>query len=199
MYSSKTDSWKEIEDLDKHLVGSAGKFVNGRLHWLVFECGPDWEIVALDLVEEKYETVDWPVGFPKIDLFPPYLENTGGYLTLMDFNSYANAMSVWVMTEYGARESWTKIWTFPNSFDPPIEHVCGSPTPPLCLKRNGDVVVAFGSEIVAYNGENLLRWSQVDKFDRLIGSISYVESLVSPFGSDEDETLVSPASWMMTI
>ncbi|XP_012838094.1 PREDICTED: F-box/kelch-repeat protein At3g23880-like [Erythranthe guttata] len=194
MYSSKTDSWKGIEDLDKHVSGGAGKFVNGRLHWLVFGYA-GWEIVALDLVEEKYETVDWPVSFPEIDLFPPYLENTGGCLTLMDFNRYTDAMSVWVMTEYGARESWTKIWTFPNSFDPPIEHECGSPTPPLCLKRNGDVVVAFRSEIVAYNGENLLRWSQVDKFDRLIGSISYVESLVSPFGSDDDET----ASWMMTI
>ncbi|KAL7124667.1 hypothetical protein ABFS83_14G063700 [Erythranthe nasuta] len=197
MYSSKTGSWKEIDDLDKHLAGRAGKFVNGRLHWLVFGWGPDWEIVALDLVEEKYETVDWPVCFPKVDMFPPYLENTGGYLTLMDCNSYANAMSVWVMTEYGTPESWTKIWTFPNSFDLPIEHVCRSPTPPLCLKRNGDVVVALGSVIVAYNGENLLRWSQVDKFDPLIGSISYVESLVSPFGSDE--ILVSLASWMMTI
>ncbi|EYU34227.1 hypothetical protein MIMGU_mgv1a017959mg, partial [Erythranthe guttata] len=54
MYSSKTDSWKEIENLKKCVFQYDGKFVNGRLHWLVGELGCGWDIVALDLAEEKY-------------------------------------------------------------------------------------------------------------------------------------------------
>ncbi|KAL7124510.1 hypothetical protein ABFS83_14G053200 [Erythranthe nasuta] len=193
MYSSKTDSWKKIEDFDKGIipVDDSGKFVNGKLHWLAKDenGGRDHEIVALDLVEGKYEIMDRPGNFSNSVPYQPILGDLGGYLSLIGHGIIRDATtgnmldtSVWVMKEYGVRESWTKIWTL-SDFDDPKNRIRDAM--PLCFRNNGDIAVAFGSSIVVYNGKNKLREIRGAIVNDIIESLVYVESLVSPFGDEE--------------
>ncbi|XP_012844259.1 PREDICTED: F-box/kelch-repeat protein At3g06240-like [Erythranthe guttata] len=71
IYSSRTGSWKKIQNFDNEFTFNGnkefinGKFVNGKFHWLIkHNNGGKWDIVALDLSEEKYEIVGRPPNFP---------------------------------------------------------------------------------------------------------------------------------------
>ncbi|EYU32647.1 hypothetical protein MIMGU_mgv1a025398mg, partial [Erythranthe guttata] len=56
----------------------------------------------------------------------------------------------------------------------------------FCLNKNGDVAVAFGSNLlVVYGGKNVLRKSRVEMLDYMNDYVVYVESLVWPFGDEE--------------
>ncbi|KAL7081355.1 hypothetical protein ACP275_14G035100 [Erythranthe tilingii] len=160
IYSSKSNSWKNIEDFDNgiFLLNDTGKFVNGRLHWLAVQENGDREIVALNLVKEKYEIVGRPKNYSKRVI--PSLEDFGGYLSLIGLCNRLEDISGWVMMKYGVVESWTKIWTLSDFTDPrkQISQVMTT----FCLNKNGDVAVAFGSNLlVVYGGENVLRKSRV--------------------------------------
>ncbi|EYU45554.1 hypothetical protein MIMGU_mgv1a022804mg, partial [Erythranthe guttata] len=142
VYSSKTDSWKEIECSNfKHCFQSThyGEYVNGRLHWLA-ECNKNRgnpDIISFDFKEENIN--EYSSG-------PVSLVELGGYLGLMNITSDAD-VNVWVMKEYGARESWTRVWT---SSDFGVDQLgdrslCrGRCARPLCWRKNGDMLVAFG-------------------------------------------------------
>ncbi|EYU32646.1 hypothetical protein MIMGU_mgv1a020901mg [Erythranthe guttata] len=181
IYSSKNNTWKKIESFDKGvLLDDTGKFVNGKLHWLAAKDDGVREIFSLDLRKEKYEVVARPENYSK--RVRPFLRELGGYLSLISLSSSVDDISVWVMMKYGMRESWTKIWTS-SKLDYPGKVICGAS--PLCLKKNGDITVAFGNNVVVYNGGNVLRKSRVDMLDGVIDSVVYVETLVSPFGDEE--------------
>ncbi|KAL7081115.1 hypothetical protein ACP275_14G019300 [Erythranthe tilingii] len=179
MYSSKTNSWKKIENFPKSLcVCGSGKFVAGRLHWL---CRMDgFEIICLNLTEEKYKIVGVPQSFTNNAKFKVVnLEELGGYLSLTYISDRAD-VDVWVMTEYGKRESWSKVWTLSNFVSAPADRVNGRPMP-LLWRKNGDIAVAFGSEIVVYNGKNVVSRSPLDIHVPKHRCYVYVESLVWPF------------------
>ncbi|XP_012842227.1 PREDICTED: F-box/kelch-repeat protein At3g23880-like [Erythranthe guttata] len=188
VYGSKTDSWTTIESFGRRLQEGSycGKFVNGRLHWLARldysstrRCRCD--IISLDLAADdekyKYETlstncIDYSRG-------AVFLRDLGGYLGLMHLTDDAD-VNVWVMKEYGVRESWTRVWTLSDFVVDIVERGLGGGTKPLCWRKNGDILVVFGKYLFVCNGKNLLRKSRVGKLDDRVFSIVYVESLLSP-------------------
>ncbi|EYU32644.1 hypothetical protein ABFS82_14G033500 [Erythranthe guttata] len=182
IYSSKNNTWKKIESFDKGdlLLNNSGKFVNGKLHWLAAQDDGVYEIFSLDLRKEKYEIVARPESFSKY--VRPFFRNMGGYLGLITLSSSVDDINVWVMMKYGVRESWTKIWTF-SYLEYSKTEICG--VSPLCLKKNGDIIIAFENNVVVYNGRNELRKSRVEMLDGVIDSVVYVETLVSRFGDEE--------------
>ncbi|KAL7081353.1 hypothetical protein ACP275_14G034900 [Erythranthe tilingii] len=182
IYSSKNNTWKKIEGFDKGylLHKNSGKFVNGKLHWLAALDDGVYEIFSLDLRKEKYEIVARPENFSKY--VRPFFRNMGGYLGLITLSSSVDDINVWVMTKYGVRESWTKIWTF-SYLEYSKNEICGAS--PLCLKKNGDIIIAFENNVVVYNGRNGLRKFRFDMLDGVIDSVVYVETLVSPFGDEQ--------------
>ncbi|KAL7081114.1 hypothetical protein ACP275_14G019200 [Erythranthe tilingii] len=181
MYSSKANSWKKIENSPKSLC-FPGKFVAGRLHWL---CRMDgFDIICLNLTEEKYEIVGAPQSFTNNAEFKVVkLEELGGYLSLTIMSGGAD-VDVWVMTEYGKRESWSKVWTLSNFVSVPADRANGRPMR-LLWRKNGDIAVAFGSEIVVYNGKNVVSRSPLDILVAKLRCYVYVESLVWPFASGD--------------
>ncbi|KAL7101934.1 hypothetical protein ACP275_08G087200 [Erythranthe tilingii] len=181
MYSSKTGSWKEIESPDKNIpfeFGS-GKFVNGRLHWIVEgNIMYGWDIVSFDLVSEKYEVVAGPECLSVRIHTRPVVKDLGGYLSLI-WSSGEFDVHVWVMTKYGVSQSWTRIWKIDDFSDSQgwIHRAM-----PLCLLKNGDMAVSLGQDVLVCNGRDKLRKSRVHILDSKVDSIIYFESLVSPFG-----------------
>ncbi|KAL8026317.1 hypothetical protein ABFX02_14G018800 [Erythranthe guttata] len=160
-----------------------------------------FEIICLNLTEEKYEIVGVPQSFTNNAEFKVYirqtkipsqflqllyvvkLEELGGYLSLTHMSSGAE-VDVWVMTEYGKRESWSKVWTLSNFVSVPADRANGRPMP-LFWRKNGDIAIAFGSEIVVYNGKNVLSRSRLDILVAKLRCYVYVESLVWPFRSGD--------------
>ncbi|XP_021740398.1 F-box protein CPR30-like, partial [Chenopodium quinoa] len=119
VYSLKTNTWKTVSPVIREFpynyyigVGlfSEGVFLNGCLHWLVVK-KPISEavdvLVALDIGTEEHGVLPIP---EYNELKMDYYSNVGvidGCITIRVF--YPNhRLDVWIMKEYGVKESWTK-------------------------------------------------------------------------------------------
>ncbi|CAL5201209.1 unnamed protein product [Lathyrus oleraceus] len=111
-----TDSWKSIKMFPSDAVFSekSGKYVNGTINWLAFlkrrPSDPPF-IVSFDLNKESYQKVLLPDP-GGIDVFN---------LTSCVFRDWLCIISdhdVWVMKEYGIKESWIKLFNFSCLRDP---------------------------------------------------------------------------------
>nr|XP_016433937.1 PREDICTED: F-box protein At4g22390-like isoform X2 [Nicotiana tabacum] len=123
IYSLKSDSWRDIDDFQgRQLLSVSGKLVNQKLHWL------DWDqniIFFFYLADEKWAKVEQPsdfkgCGFLVLGVFRNDLSAFCNY-------EWTTHVDIWVMKEYGVKESWTKMFTikFPDRptgyiFTPPI-------------------------------------------------------------------------------
>ncbi|EYU31661.1 hypothetical protein MIMGU_mgv1a020554mg [Erythranthe guttata] len=161
IYSRRANSWKRVESFEKGFfrLDICGTFVNGKLHWMTEEDKNKrgrWDIVSLDLAEEKYEMVGPPQSRTH---YRPRLHDLGGCLSLTSFDRNLD-MDVWVMTKKcgEAEYSWTRVWKL--CCDMMLYGHRGNTVCPLWLTRieNGDIV--FEAKI-------------------------FVESLVSPFGDQQ--------------
>lgn len=121
VYSLARNSWKRIQDIPPCYIArdSPGVYASGSLHWIVMaEYGRHDFILALDLSDEAYKELPLP---------PPVLLETGcrvraNYFGVLDNGclclvsnyggGYRTPLShVWVMTEYGVKDSWTKLFS----------------------------------------------------------------------------------------
>ncbi|KAL7101932.1 hypothetical protein ACP275_08G087000 [Erythranthe tilingii] len=192
IYSSRTGSWKNIrfpENCFLEFFASYGKFVNGRLHWMVYKEDANNEnrdIVSFDLVEERYKFVGGLQNLPIIGT-ELNLTDLSGYLSLISSTEARGIngtfkINIWVMMKYGEPQSWAKIWKLEDSV------LSGRRVPnamPLWMLKNGDLAVALRSDVVVYNGQDKLRKTQCKVRDCKIDSAIYFESLASPFSDEE--------------
>lgn len=172
IYSLKSDSWKRVKDYKGvELLGDFAKFVNGKLHWL----DKHWNIISMDLADEKWTEVDQPCcfkgcGFLKLGVFES---------DLSVFCNYAwTHVDVWVMKEYGVKESWTKMFTVKSP-----EDSMGRIFYPIILMSNeGEILLKFGSRFTKYNPkDDSIRYVDVTKLAPCHEVQIYVKSLVCPF------------------
>ncbi|KAA8531451.1 hypothetical protein F0562_006196 [Nyssa sinensis] len=155
VYTRKTKYWKRIEDfhwdfLDPYVetgnwdyldpYQQTGKLVDGFLHWLAIN--ETHLIISLDLANEKFGEVALPDFESHNNSILDDVGVLGGMLCLYCRESGTAMWTIWIMEEYGVKESWT-IWMKFNS-DPETLLV------PLCLTTNGEVVMQ-GSQMFKYN------------------------------------------------
>ncbi|KAB1206041.1 F-box protein CPR30 [Morella rubra] len=120
VYSLKSNSWRAVKDLPYYLSlmfrldyllfyrRGNGVFASGALHWVVPR-GFGWPclIVAFDLAVEEFRLVTLPDRVD--DGFELDLGVFEGCLCMIC--NYDNAyVDVWVMKEYGSKESWSKLF-----------------------------------------------------------------------------------------
>ncbi|XVF26659.1 hypothetical protein REPUB_Repub14bG0036600 [Reevesia pubescens] len=118
VYSLKSNSWTRIKDCPYDICFSNvqdGAYANGSLHWVGDQKDQYFGgrlIFALDLgVEEYHEVPEHDIHFRNFGY-----KNVGvlrGCLCV--FREYTNCYDedhiiLWVMKEYGAKESWTEIF-----------------------------------------------------------------------------------------
>ncbi|XP_055810321.1 F-box/kelch-repeat protein At3g23880-like [Solanum dulcamara] len=171
IYSLKNDSLKTLEDFKPGLsyCGSP-KFVKGKLHWITTRRGRQG-ITSIDLVDEKWGKLEQPCSYKEGDLNVGVL---GGDLSVL-CNSYERTHSdVWVMKEYGVKESWTKLYTirFPENY---------TLSPPLFMYNEGEILFVFESTFAIYNTKNdSITYREVTNVDDSIEAELCIESLVCP-------------------
>ncbi|PWA49410.1 F-box domain-containing protein [Artemisia annua] len=145
IYSLCENSWMELSDSPyDHAFGNltSGVLVNGKLHWLTSR-RPCYTtvIAAFSLVNKEFNEIEYPHSINNGNGVFNELVIVGGKLGLFGARL---GNHLWVMEEYGVKESWIKICLHGVEIDPvkPICSVDGS---------NRDVVLGDEDGIVVYN------------------------------------------------
>lgn len=119
LYSSRTNTWKTLPSMPYALCCALtmGVFVDHALHWVVtrkLEPNQPDLIVAFDLRLEIFVEVPLPeLGIGSLS-FEIDVALLGGCLCMV-VNYQNSVVDVWVMKEYGSKDSWCKLFTLVQS------------------------------------------------------------------------------------
>ncbi|PIN16739.1 hypothetical protein CDL12_10614 [Handroanthus impetiginosus] len=118
IYSLKQNSWTRIKYNNKDCISSprAGKFVSGNLHWIRVikpEWRRRWYISSLDLKNGVYGIVERPSVLD--DYSRPVLGVLNGCLSEFCYYREHGYSDLWVLKQYGMRDSWSKIMRIPDN------------------------------------------------------------------------------------
>jgi F-box interacting protein len=183
VYSLRANEWRDSEDMPYVLCYTRknGTFASGALHWVVnrkFNEEADL-IVAFDLTAEKFREVPLPEcaeeGF-HIDV------GVLGGCVCMIATYQAVRIDVWVMTEYGVKKSWAKLFSVAQA-----EEVVGSfkHLRPLAYSKTvGEVLLELDNQRLVWYDlrrkrvENVSVGGLPDSFEAetLVGSLVPVEA-----------------------
>lgn len=181
IYSLKGDSWRMIPYSHGGMCFSRRSvFVNGKLHWTTHSFDQSvckgGGIVSFSLAYENWGKVEEPCY--------------GGKESISDLGVFGNdfcgfshhlaiGVDVWVMKDYGIKESWTKMCTITYQ---KLERDIYFPS--VFLSNNGDVLVGYGSMFILYNPkDDSFKYPKVINYSEWqIGEI-YIESLISPLST----------------
>ncbi|XP_062014424.1 F-box/kelch-repeat protein At3g06240-like [Rosa rugosa] len=182
IYTLRTNSWRRIQDypLGASLTEKCATFVSGALYWLVRRILNDVftkVIISLNLTSEAYMEVPQP-DYGTNTRYDQYRVGAlEGCLCLLVFNITSRFQKeLWVMKEYGVKESWTKYLTIPQPLG------CGNL---ISLSRliwflgNDEIVLDLDREMVLYNTKTKSRTYLGIPVCSYYKSHVYVESLVS--------------------
>ncbi|KAM1227612.1 hypothetical protein ACFX2I_006852 [Malus domestica] len=90
--------------------GPAEALLNGTVHWVTtrhkHQPGPGLHIVSFDVAEEKFKEIERP-GCGSLDICNFHLVVIYGCLSAVVCHDRGQ-IDIWVMKEYGVKESWTK-------------------------------------------------------------------------------------------
>ncbi|XP_058203814.1 F-box/kelch-repeat protein At3g23880-like [Rhododendron vialii] len=172
VYTLRTDSWRRTKGFLGHLPPHVSQaFVSGALHWFSRGNGSR-VIVSFDLLKETFGEVaepDYQDG-----LHPARLDALNGCLCIL--RTFKDFLDVWVMKEYGTRESWTKLVVIPYVSGP--YYVC---FPLLWTSKIGEVLLGIQKQLIRYNSKDgTFSYPKIHNGSSCYIVHSYVESLFSP-------------------
>ncbi|XP_059300099.1 F-box/kelch-repeat protein At3g23880-like [Lycium ferocissimum] len=185
IYSLNSHCWRSTDDFHGELpVGKSGMVVNGKLHWFTFIAGLSAidrvglngrDIVSVNLADGKYGKVEHPCyGEGKFDLTLGVL---GSDLSVV-CNNGKTYTDVWVMKEYGVKESWIKMLTI-NPPNNPLNHLF---CPLFCMSNKSQILFEDGSTFMIYNlKDDSIRYRNITNCADFRDANIYIESLVLPF------------------
>lgn len=175
VYSLRTNSWEVVlEGRDASPFDGAGTFASGKLHWDICSAYING-IASFDLNSKVYGVIE-PPNYSKNE-FSQRVGVLKGCLSVHSFRRKSH-VDIWVMKEYGVKESWDKVATVPYYQGP---RDCSLPTP-LTIGPNGEVLLIHKSTFLIYNPKgNVFRIPQITDAATLnfLDFGVYVESLVS--------------------
>ncbi|KAG5549748.1 hypothetical protein RHGRI_014898 [Rhododendron griersonianum] len=173
VYTLRTNSWRRIGDSPHgrpYYCLRPGVFVNGAFHW---KLDTNRLIVSLNLVKETYG-----------EFLEPEYQDGGSYVMLGAFSGclcvlydyHRTCADLWVLKEYGIRESWTKLVVVPYATSP--SHL--KFTIPVCILKNGKVLLKTPKHLVRYNPKVGTFTYPTTPIDLMLSIVHpYVESLIS--------------------
>ncbi|KAL8544501.1 hypothetical protein ACS0TY_004897 [Phlomoides rotata] len=183
VYSLRTNSWEVIEEMDDSPGNGAGVYASGKLHWCRVDLNDGCDIVSFDLSSHVYGVVELP-SYPKSE-FKHKLGVIGGYLSV-HINQPNLNLDIWVMKEYGMKESWDKVACVPYNKD-----FGRYPTPiPVAISTNGEVLLKHGiTYFYIYNPKcGVYRRTHVAGCPLFLYLGFYIESLASVAPNGEQES-----------
>jgi F-box interacting protein len=171
-----TNSWRWIEDFPSGVpFDSSGRFVSGTINWLASKDSfTSWVIVSLDLENESYQELVQP-DYGVVKVVTLTLEVVRDCLCIL---AHSDTFSdVWLMKEYGNKDSWTKLFRIPYTGD-----VGSCPyTKALYVSEDDQVLLESQSELVVYNSrDGSFKTPEIQNINGWMVPEVYEESLISP-------------------
>ncbi|XP_050205676.1 F-box protein At3g07870-like [Mercurialis annua] len=160
-------SWRSLGKIPYYPIQPASQvFTNGRLHWVNWPSRykPGRELISFDLADETFREV----------LRPDSVTREWGNYTLMvirgclsaAINKHYGSFDVWIMMDYGVKESWIKQFSIgvylPKGLEQDIDRSFRvskfykrSFTRILCGLKNGEILMEYRSRaLVCYDPRN---------------------------------------------
>ena len=176
VFSLRSNAWRKIRSFPYFLfTDEAGKHVNGSINWAVSrdKNNDHWFIASLDLATESYQVVPQPDCAN--ETLKPIIRVLGGQFCIIF--EYDDIIDVWVMQEYGVKESWSKLVTVPFFSDP----LDANYAKPLFYLKEGAILIDFYGMLILYN------FNRNESTSPMIYGVHhyhevevYLESMVSP-------------------
>ncbi|KAH7842690.1 hypothetical protein Vadar_008082 [Vaccinium darrowii] len=116
IYTLGEGSWRSIGTIPSNFENfSFNSFLNGAIHWLDFGSGCPDLINCFDFGSEQFRGVPEPSGLSSVKIFWTHMKVgvLQGCLSLCDYFDSEHA-AIWVMKDYGVKESWSKDFVIPN-------------------------------------------------------------------------------------
>lgn len=177
VYSAKTESWRSIGGFQAGIpmdeIGCI--YLNDKLHWASAKEELFDSIVFFDLTTETCGSLDLPDEVV-MTTSEVGLGTLGGCLSFICSHYQDNVENMWVMKEYGVKNSWTKLLSIPLNLNTHLS---------AALDR-----VEGGSFLLIQEG-NLQLYDPKGSSSRLplelvviTAANVYAESMVSPYSSN---------------
>ncbi|XP_039691240.1 F-box/kelch-repeat protein At3g06240-like [Medicago truncatula] len=165
--------------------GYMAKFVCGTINWVVLDQENDSSrvILSLNLGNESYQEILQP----DYDLDEPLRNFSLGvsrdYLCILAHTK--SFLDIWVMKDYGNKDSWSKLFTAPVVKFLDYNYGCimlGYTRLVYIFEEDDQVVLEFYNKICVYNyKDGTVKIPGIQGlFSTMFSSNVYIESLVSP-------------------
>ncbi|KAF7837207.1 F-box/kelch-repeat protein [Senna tora] len=177
VYTLGSNSWRRIQEFPSGVpYDDMGKFVSGTLNWLASRTSASrssFVVISLDLGKESYVELsqpDYEAGVSTLTL---------GVLRdcLCILSHYGTYSNVWIMKDFGVKESWTKLLRIPYLVYP-LSLLC---TKDGCISESSEILLQYGSNLHFYDSRNstFVR-PEIQNANGWHDAEVYVESLISP-------------------
>ncbi|XP_027120892.1 F-box/kelch-repeat protein At3g23880-like [Coffea arabica] len=166
IYSQRTNSWKRNEYSINYPIWQlkGGCFVGGKLHWNA-NFRPEEEdryrprkvvgkIVSFDLAHETCGVIEFPENYKGKSSGKGWSIGVLGEGCLAFLWIQIPEVDVWIMTDYGATQSWTKMCSirYPAGLECRIGFDID--VQPVFLTKRGELLLKLESSLVLYNPED---------------------------------------------
>lgn len=136
IYSLKSNKWQSIENIP-HIIhkGKTGFFFNHCLHWLFAYHRESF--LSIDIRTGKHTLLPLPNDL-RYDINLKYMDLVEFTNCLSMFKGVINGFEIWLMKEYGVKDSWTKLKVFV-----PVESLSAGSTLKMYTKNENEEYLVF--------------------------------------------------------
>ncbi|KAJ9551939.1 hypothetical protein OSB04_015984 [Centaurea solstitialis] len=149
VYTLGTSEWRSLGQVPYRIGGGRGPFLNSYFHWEVYQEDAPGSILTFDLDKETFQLFPSPPSEPGA-----MQENTGNLGVfngcLCRLGTYDFHLTIWVMKQYGIKESWHKELVITQA-------ICASQDWELKKTmfvfgglQDGTILVVVGCKMLAY-------------------------------------------------
>lgn len=139
LFSFKTNSWTSLPDIPYDFLSSENVRVRveNSFHWIMIGGNLGKRILAFNITQEIFSEVPLP-DLEEATSEIKYVSILGKCLSMTVSCNGTNKFDVWVMKEYGFRNSWCKLFTFVGQwcFNSPLMSLM-----PLCYSSDRSKVL----------------------------------------------------------
>ncbi|GAU20084.1 hypothetical protein TSUD_381760 [Trifolium subterraneum] len=191
-----TNSWRTIQDFPSGFIceDSSGKFVCGTITWLGEKISTSsWHIISLDLEKESYLEIVQP-DYGGVTLTSLRIGVLRDCLCIFSRSRSDTFTGIWLMKEYGNKESWIKLFRVPDIRDlgyyPSVCALYVSEDDQVLLEidsqdsdysQDDSELLDIQSKLVVYNSrDGTFEDLNIQNTNGVTGTQVYHESLISP-------------------
>ncbi|KAJ9551940.1 hypothetical protein OSB04_015985 [Centaurea solstitialis] len=149
VYTLGTSQWRSLGQVPYRFGGFRGTFLNSYFHWEIYHEDAPGSIFTFDLDKETFQL------FPSPPTEPGAMQKSTGNLGVLKgclcrLDIYAFDLEIWVMKQYGIKESWHKELVIAHPFCAPQDWEMKKFMYVFEGFQDGTILVVVGGKMLEY-------------------------------------------------